>query len=403
MKYKEFIENIKILKIKKNKLTNLFQYLIFIIIFLLNIHLTNKIKINLFYKKNNIILRKINKYSMICQRNELINGIQHSFLEPKITSIIIIYNAEKSISTAIRSIQNQNMADIELLLIDDCSLDKSLKIIEKLQKEDKRIKIIKNKKNKGALFSRSLGALKSKGKYIMALDSDDLFINSNIFNICYKEAENNELDILEFSGFQVKNNILRLNNQLPKIAFYLRYKKNNLLLKQPDLFNFLYQKNKTRIIRLADGYIWGKCIRKKIYIKTLNILGKNIYNQYINFGEDRLVNFVLFKTANSFKFIEEYGILYIYNPFSILHSYNKELIAHDEIINLMNIYNFTKNSSDSRIVMYEIKYRWKKIIKPGLNKENKQNIICLINLLLNCKFIEIKDKIKLNNFIEELK
>ena len=287
--------------------------------------------LNLFYKNNNSNLRKINKYIIICQRNELINGIQHSFLEPKITSIIIIYNAEKSISTAIRSIQNQNMTDIEILLIDDCSLDKSLKIIEKFQKEDKRIKIIKNKKNKGALFSRSLGALKSKGKYIMALDSDDLFINPNIFNICYKEAENNELDIVEFSGFQVKNKILRLNNELPKIAFYLRYKTNNLLLKQPDLFNFLYQKNKTRIIRLVDGYIWGKCIRKKIYIKTLNILGKNIYNQYINFGEDRIVNFVLFKTANSFKFIEEYGIIYIYNPFSIFHSYNKELITHDEI------------------------------------------------------------------------
>ena len=74
------------------------------------------------------------------------------------------------------------MTDIELLLIDDCSLDKSLKIIEKLQKEDKRIKIIKNKQNKGALFSRSLGALKSKGKYIMALDSDDLFIKFNCFN-----------------------------------------------------------------------------------------------------------------------------------------------------------------------------------------------------------------------------
>ena len=69
----------------------------------------------------------------------------------------------------------------------------------------------------------------------------------------------------------------------------------------------------------------------------------------------------------------------------------------------MNIYNFTKNSSDSTIVMYEIKYRWKKIIKPGLNKENKQNFIYLINLLLNCKFIRIKDKIKLNNYIEELK
>ena len=58
------------------------------------------------------------------------------------------------------------MSDIEILLIDDYSSDNSLNIIEKCQKEDKRIKIIKNNKNRGSLFSRSLGVLNSKGKYI---------------------------------------------------------------------------------------------------------------------------------------------------------------------------------------------------------------------------------------------
>ena len=108
----------------------------------------------------------MNQYIIICQRKKLINGIQNSSLEPKITAFIIIYNAEKTILSSIRSIQNQNMADIELLLVDDYSIDNSLKIIEKCQKEDKRIKLIKNKKNRGALYSRSLGVLNSKGKYI---------------------------------------------------------------------------------------------------------------------------------------------------------------------------------------------------------------------------------------------
>lgn len=410
MEYIYFIKNINIINTKKNitkynKLIIFFQYLIIFIICIINIHLTNNIKINrdlTFNKNNNTIFRKINEYIIICQSKKQINGIQYSLIEPKITSIIIIYNAEKTIKSAVRSIQNQNIPDIEILLIDDFSSDDSLKIISKLQNEDKRIKIIKNKKNKGALFSRSLGALSSKGKYIMALDSDDLFINSNIFNICYKEGENNNLDIIEFSGFQVKNKILRLNNKFPNIAFYLKYKKNNLFLKQPDLFNFLYQKNKTRIIRLVDGYIWGKCIRKNIYIKTLNVLGEKIYNQYINFGEDRIVNFVLFKIANSFKFIEEYGIIYIYNPLSIFHSYNKELITHDELINLMNIFNYTKNTPDINIVLYEIQYRWKNIIKPGLNEENKNNIKILINLLLDSKFLGKYDKNKLFNYIKDL-
>ena len=167
---------------------------------------------------------------------------------------------------------------------------------------------------------------------------------------------------------------------------------------QPNLFDFLYQKNNTRIIRLVDGYIWGKCIRTEIYLKTLNILGEYIYNQYMNFGEDRIVNFVLFKVANSFKFINEYGILYIYNPISIFHSYNKESITHDEIINLMNIYRFTKNTTNIRIVLYEIQYRWKNIIKPGLNEENRKNIKFLINLLLNSTLIGQNEKRKLYNY-----
>ena len=236
----------------------------------------------------------------------------------------------------------------------------------------------------------------------MALDSDDLFINENLFYLCYKEGEKNNLDIIEFSGFQVKKRILRLNNKFPKIAFYLRYKTNNLTLKQPDLFKFLYQKNNTKIIRLIDGYLWGKCIRKKIYIKTLNVLGEDIYNKYINFGEDRIVNFILFKVANSFKFIEEYGIIYIYNPLSIFHSYNKELIAQDELINLMNIFKFTKNSTDLKIVSYEIQYRWKSIIKPGLNQNNKLTIQNLIELLLNSKFIGKNDKDKLKKYMKQL-
>ena len=388
-----------------NKLITFLEYLIIIIICIINIYITYNIKINInncYNTNNNTYFRKINKYIIICQNEKLINGIQKTFIEPKITAAIIIYNSEKSISTAVRSIQNQNMADIEILLIDDFSSDKSPEIIEQLKKDDIRIKIIRNKKNKGALFSRSLGALKAKGKYIMALDSDDLFINENIFNLCYKEGKNNNLDIIEFSGFQVKNKILRLNNKYPKIAFYLRYKKNNLILKQPHLFNFLYQKNKTKITRLIDGYIWGKCIKRDIYIKALNSLGEKIYNQYMNFGEDRIVNFVLFKVANSFKFIDSQGIIYIYNPSSILHSYKKDSIAHDELINLMNIYYYTKNTSDIKIVLYEITYRWKTIFKPGLNEINKNKIKYLINSLLNCNSLEKKDKKRLIKYMKEL-
>ena len=384
------------------------QFIIIIFISLYNIYYIFNIHLNKYYYLNstknvNNILRKINGFVILCKTNQIINKTNHFIVQPKISSTVILYNSEKSIKTAVRSIQNQNMKDIEIILVDDNSSDNSLKIIKKLEENDNRIKIIKNKINKGSIFSRSIAALYSKGKYIMALDSDDIFINQNIFDICFKEAENQNIDILEFSGFNVRKLILRLNGKLPKIAFYLRYKKNNTIIREPKLFDSLYKKNRTHILRLTDGYIWGKCIRTNIYKNALKILGEGIYKQNINYGEDRIVNFILFKVAKSFKFIEEYGIIYIYNPYSIFHSYNKKSILHDELINLNNIYRFTKNSTNVKIVVYELNYRWENIIMVGLNNENKNNLIVLIKLLLVNNYLDFREKNLLKNYLEQIK
>ena len=58
--------------------------------------------------------------------------------------------------------------------------------------------IIKNNENRGTLYTRSIGALNAKGKYIMSIDNDDFFM-PDIFNICHEEAENNNINIIEFS------------------------------------------------------------------------------------------------------------------------------------------------------------------------------------------------------------
>ena len=115
-------------------------------------------------------------------------------INPKISTIIPIYNSEKTIKPAIRSIQNQYMEDIEIILIDDNSNDTTFSIIQELSKEDKRIKIFRNKINKGTLYSRNIGVLNSKAKYIMNLDNDDLFLDVDIFDTVYKEAEINNYD-----------------------------------------------------------------------------------------------------------------------------------------------------------------------------------------------------------------
>ena len=99
---------------------------------------------------------------------------------PKISIISPIYNTGKFLLRLLRSIQYQNFNDVEIILIDDCSEDNSLELMKKYQKEDIRIKLIKNKKNMGTFYSRNVGILKSIGNFIMIPDPDDILLENSL-------------------------------------------------------------------------------------------------------------------------------------------------------------------------------------------------------------------------------
>ena len=108
---------------------------------------------------------KFNSYVKSCINNILLDEKRYSLVKrPKISVIIPIYNGGKYLHYSLRSIQNQKMKDIEIILIDDCSTDNSLTIIEKYMKEDERINLIKNIENRKILYSKSIAALNSHGK-----------------------------------------------------------------------------------------------------------------------------------------------------------------------------------------------------------------------------------------------
>ena len=373
-----------------------FFFCLILIIFLYQLYFGNH-KQNQYYN----ILKKINKWINLCRKEILIRGILNFNDNPKITALITLYNSQESIRTAVKSIQNQLFQDIEILVIDDYSTDNSSMIIQVLQKEDKRIKVIKNKKNKGALYSKSIGILKASGKYIMILDSDDFFANENIFQICYDEAIKNNIDIIEFSGFNLNSSYFELDN-IPEIPYYLRFKQENKIILQPDLSFYIYKKIGKYKYKLIDGVLWGKCIKTSIFKMSLKIVGSNIYNKKINYGDDRIINFILFKVANSFKYIQEYGIIYNYNNNSITHLNSFINNCKDELINILSIYNYTKNSKEVEIVPFEIIFRWNNIIFPGLNKINFYSTNKLIKILLSNKYICYLYKLKLISFLDNI-
>ena len=356
------------------------------------------IKKRYYLARINFKLMNINYYMDRCKKGILINGILKPYSKPKITALITSHNSENFISTAIRSVQNQDFNDIEILIVDDCSSDKTVEIIKTMKIKDKRIKLIQNKVNKGILYSKSLGVLKSNGKYIMFLDSDDLFVNKNIFLMCFNQAINYKIDVVEFSGFESHFNPFEINYTMPKIPIYLRYKKNEETIRQPELSNYVYRRLDDNMFKLIDGFLWGKTIRSKVLKDSLKQIGRKIYNIKLNYGDDRLINFVLFKVAKSFKFIREFGIVYNQNNVSITHINLTQSNCQDELTNIFFMYNFTKNTNETELAAFEIFKRFNKIIYPGLNDQNnKRKLLNMIELMMQDKYISIIAKRRLSN------
>ena len=100
---------------------------------------------------------------------------EESQIKPEITVVIPCYNREKSISKAIESVLYQDFENWELIIVDDCSTDKSLELILDYCQRDNRIKGFKLDKNSGAAAARNFGIKKARSSYVSLLDSDDWY------------------------------------------------------------------------------------------------------------------------------------------------------------------------------------------------------------------------------------
>lgn len=111
----------------------------------------------------------------------------------KVSVIIPIFNCEKYLERCVLSIINQSLKDIEIILVNDGSKDKSLNICEKFANIDNRIIII-DKKNEGVGIARNEGIKIAKGEYIAFVDSDD-FVELNFLEHLYNRAIKKNADI----------------------------------------------------------------------------------------------------------------------------------------------------------------------------------------------------------------
>ena len=111
-------------------------------------------------------------------------------LKSTVSIVIPVYNAENFIKDCLDSILSQTYKDFEVILINDGSTDSSEKIIEEYIKKDDRICLI-NQENQGAPKARNLGIKKSKGKYIMFFDADDILKQNSLEILVSSISSNN--------------------------------------------------------------------------------------------------------------------------------------------------------------------------------------------------------------------
>ncbi len=114
--------------------------------------------------------------------------------EYKLSVIIPVYNTEKYLKQCIDSLLQQTLDQIEIILIDDGSIDKSGEICDEYASIYSSIKVI-HQKNAGQSAARNIGIQKALGKYLMFVDSDD-YIIKDACSTLYNKAEKNDVDIV---------------------------------------------------------------------------------------------------------------------------------------------------------------------------------------------------------------
>ena len=117
----------------------------------------------------------------------------------KISVIMPIYNAEKYLKEALDSVTSQTLTDIEILCINDGSTDTSLDILKEYADKDSRIKII-DKPNSGYGATVNSGINEAGGEFIAIFEPDDI-LEKNIYEILYKEAIENKLDVVKCNSY----------------------------------------------------------------------------------------------------------------------------------------------------------------------------------------------------------
>jgi glycosyltransferase involved in cell wall biosynthesis len=210
-----------------------------------------------------------------------------------ISIIVPVFNTEEYLPECIESILKQSYKDIEILLVDDGSVDSSLTICKKYERRDNRIKVF-SKQNSGVSSTRNFGIDNATGKYITFVDSDDIICEDYCARLV--EKLNDELSMVIFGLEKVNKNGMK---QLIKH----RLKKG--------IYTFADLSNKI----IDDGTLSGFTIHSScaILFRRNEIMDKGIrFNVKVRYNEDGLFNTEYFYKCGKSIYIDYSTPIYTY-------------------------------------------------------------------------------------------
>jgi len=219
--------------------------------------------------------------------------------DPLISVIVPSYNKENIIMKTIRSIQNQSLKNIEIIIIDDCSTDNSKEKFKILLETDQRIRMITHLKNMGLWKSTLHGFLYSRAKYLILFDMGDFYTDNYVLEDAYNLVQKYQLDSLKFGFLKTTSESRPYSYIDMKMTFPNELRKIFYGEKYFDVTTYMY------------GTIWNRLFRANVLMKGLYLLDHYILNAYKNLWEDRWYNTLINKVSKRNLMINRPGYLYI--------------------------------------------------------------------------------------------
>ncbi|WP_022664369.1 glycosyltransferase family 2 protein [Desulfospira joergensenii] len=201
----------------------------------------------------------------------------------KISVIIPFFNVESYISQCIRSVLSQTLKEIEIVCVDDCGEDNSLKMVRELAREDRRIRLIRHNINKGPGGSRNSGIDASSGKYLFFIDGDDYLYSDTVLESAFHCSEKYSVPylIMPYKVLTWNHQIDTWSGKGLKTGFYPI---------DDSVMNKFYMA------------CWGKLYHRSLFENTRFI-------DHIYF-EDVPVHYVLLPKAETLFFLDVPGVVY---------------------------------------------------------------------------------------------